>query len=97
MLLRALWNPLGLVLGALGRLLAALVVLMRPLGGTPVFQNFIWEATGHRILRGIMASRSRASSQSLYGTYFCIDVSFLAHPLLPNHYFPYVGASRGRF
>ena len=69
MLLRVIWGPLELVFGALGRLLAALFVLMLPLGGTHVFQNFIGEATGHHILRRIMASRSRASSQSLYITY----------------------------
>ena len=40
MLLSVIWNPLGLVLGALGRLLAALLVFMRPLGGTSDFQNF---------------------------------------------------------
>ena len=42
MLLRVLWGPLGLVLGALGRILAALLVLLRALGGTLHFQNFLF-------------------------------------------------------
>ena len=51
MLLSVLWNSLGLVLGALGRLLDALLVFMRPLGGTSDFQNLLGEATGDFILR----------------------------------------------
>ena len=97
MLLRVLWGPLGLVLAALGRLLAALLVLMRPLGGTSDFHQFFGEATGHFILRLIMACRSRASSQSLYITYFYICVGLLSHSRLPNICFPYLGASRFPF
>ena len=41
-------------------------MLMRPLGGTSDFQNFLRGGTGHHILPCIIACRSRASSQSLF-------------------------------
>ena len=41
-------------------------------GGNPDFQNFLGEATVHRILRWVMAFRSRASAQSFYTTYVYI-------------------------
>ena len=44
-------------------------------GGNPDFQSFLGEATVHRILRWIMAFRSRASAQSFYTTYVYIIVS----------------------
>ena len=40
MLLMVFWGSLGLVLGALGGFLGALVVPLRALGGTLNFQNF---------------------------------------------------------
>ena len=42
MLLMVFWGALGLVLGALGGFLAALLVLLRALGGTLNFQNFLF-------------------------------------------------------
>ena len=36
-----LWGPLGLVFGALGRVWAALLVLLMPLGGSLDFQEFL--------------------------------------------------------
>ena len=66
-------------------------------GGNPDFRNFLGEATVHRILRWIMACRSRASSRSLYITYFYIFVSFFSHSLLWNRCFPSLGASRCPF
>ena len=61
-------------------------------GGNPDFQNFLGEATVHRILRWIMACRSRASSQSFYITYVYIIVSLLSHSLLPDRCFPVFGS-----
>ena len=46
------------------------------------------EATVHRNLRWIMASRSRESSQSFYITHVYNLVSLLSHSLLPNRCFP---------
>ena len=40
MLLMVFWGSLGLVLGALGGFLGALLVPLRALGGTLNFQNF---------------------------------------------------------
>ena len=57
-------------------------------GGNPDFQNVLGEATVHRILRWIMAFRSRASAQSFYTTYVYIIVSILSHSLLPDRCFP---------
>ena len=42
MLLMVFWGSLGLVLGALGGFLGALLVLLRALGGTLNFQNFLF-------------------------------------------------------
>ena len=42
MLLMVFWGSLGLVLGALGGFLGALLVLLRALGGTLNFQNFFF-------------------------------------------------------
>ena len=42
MLLMVCWGSLGLVLGALGGFLGALLVLLRALGGTLNFQNFLF-------------------------------------------------------
>ena len=42
MLLMVFWGSLGLVLGALGGFLGALLVPLRALGGTLDFQNFFW-------------------------------------------------------
>ena len=42
MLLMVCWGSLGLVLGALGGFLEALLVLLRALGGTLHFQNFLF-------------------------------------------------------
>ena len=42
MLLMLFWGSLGLVLGALGGFLGALLVLLRALGGTLNFQNFLF-------------------------------------------------------
>ena len=42
MLLMVFWGSLGLVLGALGGFLGALLVLLRALGGIPNFQNFLF-------------------------------------------------------
>ena len=61
MLLNVLWNPLGLVLDALEFILAAILVFLRPVGGTSDFQNLFREPTRHRFLQRIMARRSRAS------------------------------------
>ena len=36
-----LWGPLGLVFGIIGRVLAALLVLLMPLGGSLDFQKFL--------------------------------------------------------
>ena len=40
-LLCVIWGPLGVVFGALGRVLAALLVLLMPLGGSLDFQEFL--------------------------------------------------------
>ena len=42
MLLMVFWGSLGLVLVALGGFLGALLVLLRALGGTLNFQNFLF-------------------------------------------------------
>ena len=92
--LNVICNSLGLVIGALGRILAALLVLLLPLGGTFDFHNFLEEATAPYNLQCIIACRSRASSESPYIISFCIFVSFFSHPHLPNRGFPSSRASR---
>ena len=66
-------------------------------GGASDCEHFFGDATGHRILRCILARRSRASSESPYIISFCIFVSFFSHPHLPNRGFPSPRASRCRF
>ena len=41
MLLSVIWGPLGLVFGALGRVWAAMLVLLMPLGGSLDFEEFL--------------------------------------------------------
>ena len=47
-------------------------------GGHPDFHNLLGEATVHRILRWILAFRSRASSQSFYITYVYNIISLVS-------------------
>ena len=57
-------------------------------GGNPDFRHFLGEATVHRNLRWVIASRSRASELSFYITHVYIIVSLLSHSLLPNRCLP---------
>ena len=56
-----------------------------------MYKRQVREAAVHRILRWVLAFRSRASSQSFYTTYVYIIVSSLSHCILPNRCFPVFG------
>ena len=97
MLLSVLWNPLGLVSGALGRLLAALLVFMRPLGGTSDFENLFGEATGHSFFDGLWhVARVRLRNRFI----LLMSILLLAYYLILFFQivvFPSLGPSRCRF
>ena len=96
MLLMVFWSSLGLILGALGAFLGALLVLLRAFGGTLNSQNFLLASLPGQIDCFFSPLLSLPSSKSLFSLSSSLLVSILSSqagpPTLKNLDFMRAGA-----
>ena len=77
MLLMVFWASVGLILGALGAFLGALLVLLRAFGGTLNSQNFLLASLPGQIVCFFSPLLSLPSSKSLFSLSSSLLVSIL--------------------